>query len=426
MGTMTKLLNKPLRTFIVFTCVVLACSIPAYFYLIESIWLDELDDHNLHLKEQIQTRFNEPNTAELNKKIELWNQIQVSSQITPASDFHKDSVYISEREMDDNGVMELERFRGLFSTVSLNGKPYNVAIETNVEEVHETVFAISMITCLFILLLILGFILLNRRLSKRIWMPFTDTLEKLKQFDLNSASVINFVNTDIQEFAELNETLVKLIDNNVRVYTQQKEFTQNASHELQTPLALLKTKIDLLIQDASLTTQQRKVIESLDNSISRVTRINKNLLLLVGIENKRYESESVDLSELVKSLVTNFTDFAEDKGSGISMNVKDGINIQANESLVEILISNLLSNTVRHGVPNSGIAVTLNEQVLIVSNEGKGSLNENNLFKRFISATAHNPGTGLGLAIVKEISEKYGWRVTYTFTGNQHVFSVFF
>lgn len=412
MGNMTKLLNKPLKTFIVFTCLVLACSIPAYFYLIESIWIDELDDHNLHLKEQIQTRFNEPNTGELNKKIELWNQIQVSSQITPASDFRKDSVYISEREMIDNGVMEIERFRGLFSTISLNGKPYNVVIETNVEEVHETVFAISMITCLFIALLILGFILLNRRLSKRIWMPFTDTLEKLKHFDLNSAGVVNFANTDIQEFAELNETLVKLIDNNVRVYTQQKEFTQNASHELQTPLALLKTKIDLLIQDSSLTTQQRKIIESLDNSVSRMTRINKNLLLLVGIENKRYESESVNLSELIKSLVNNFADFVEDKGSAISMNLKDSINIQANESLVEILISNLLSNTVRHGVKNSGIAVTLDDKVLIISNEGKASLNEDNLFKRFISANAHNPGTGLGLAIVKEICDKYGWRVT--------------
>lgn len=423
---MTKLLNKPLKTFIVFTCVVLACSIPAYFYLIESIWLDELDDHNQHLKEQIQIRFNESNPEELNKKIVLWNQIQINSQISPATISRKDSVYIAEKEMVDNGVKELERFRGLFSTISLNGKPYHVTIETNVEEVNETVFAISMITCSFIVLLILGFILLNRRLSKRIWMPFTDTLQKLKHFDLNRTGIINFATTDIQEFAELNETLVKLIDNNVRVYTQQKEFTQNASHELQTPLALLKTTIDLLIQDASLTTQQREIIESLDNSVSRMTRINKNLLLLVGIENKQYGSEAVNVSELIKSLVDNFTDFAEDKGSTISMSVKDGININANESLVEILISNLLSNTVRHGAMNSGIAVTLNDQALIVSNEGKASLSEDNLFKRFISATAHNPGTGLGLAIVKEICDKYGWRVTYTFTGNRHIFSVFF
>lgn len=423
---MTKLLNKPLKTFIAFTCVVLACSIPAYFYLVESIWIDELDDHNQQLKEQIQTRFKDASQDELNEKIRLWNEIQSTSQITPATKTSKDSVYLVEREILDNGVKELERFRGLYSTILLNGVLYSLTIETNVEEVHETVFAISVITCLLIILLIVGFILLNRWISKRIWTPFTDTLDKLKEFDLNSESVINFSKTDIQEFAELNGALAKLIDNNIRVYKQQKEFTQNASHELQTPFALLKSKVDLLIQDPSLSAEQRKIIESLDNSISRVTRINKNLLLLAGIENKNYQSEEVDLSELVNTLTGTFKDFAEDKGCDISISIKAGVLVKANESLVEILISNLLSNTVRHGVLKSGISVTLDGRSLIVSNEGKSALNEANLFKRFISATTENPGTGLGLAIVKEICDKYGWRVTYSFTGNQHVFSVFF
>lgn len=426
MGRMTKLLNKPLKTFIAFTCVVLACSIPAYFYLVESIWIDELDDHNERLREQIQTRFKDASQDELNKKIMLWNEIQSTSQITHATKTSKDSVYLVEREILDNGVKELERFRGLYSTIQLNGVLYSLTIETNVEEVHETVFAISVITCLFIILLIVGFILLNRKLSKRIWIPFTDTLNKLKVFDLNDTGAIDFAKTDIQEFAELNGALTKLIDNNIRVYKQQKEFTQNASHELQTPLALLKSKVDLLIQDPSLSTEQRKIIESLDNSISRVTRINKNLLLLAGIENKNYQSEEVDLSELVNTLTGTFKDFAEDKGCDISISIKAGVLVKANESLVEILISNLLSNTVRHGVLKSGISVTLDGRSLIVSNEGKSALNEANLFKRFISATTENPGTGLGLAIVKEICDKYGWRVTYSFTGNQHVFSVFF
>ncbi len=423
---MTKLLNKPLKTFIVFTCLVLACSIPAYFYLVESIWIDELDDHNEFLKEQIQTRFDGNNPDELSMKIALWNEIQGASQISLASGFRKDSVYIIEREIPDRGAIELERFRGLSSIISLNGKPYSVTIETNVEEVHETVFAISVITGLFVLLLISGFILLNRRLSKRIWAPFSDTLEKLKQFDLNRAGTIGFLETDIKEFAELNGVLEKLIGNNIRIYKEQKEFTQNASHELQTPLALLKSKIDLLIQDASLTIGQRKIIESLDNSISRVTRINKNLLLLAGIENRKYESERVNLSELVRSGVGILVDFAGDKDCTISTKVQEGISVKSNESLVEVLISNLLSNTVRHGIENTKIIVALNEQALMVSNEGKARLNQENLFKRFISANTTDPGTGLGLAIVKEICDKYGWRVTYTFTENQHVFSVFF
>jgi len=422
---MTKLLNKPLRTFIVFTSIVLACSIPAYFYLVESIWIDELDDHNLALKEQIQKRFNEPNTEALNKRIELWNQIQTNCCISAASTLHNDSVYIFEKEIMANGVLELERFRGLFSVISLNGDLYNVTIETNLEEVHETVIAISLITCLFILLLVIGVILLNRRLSIRIWKPFTHTLNTLKQFDLNSAETIIFMKTDIHEFADLNKALLRLIDNNTRLYKQQKEFTQNASHELQTPLVLLKTKIDLLIQDVSLSPEQREIIESLDKSISRVTRINKNLLLLACIENKRYETEVVFLSRLLKSITSNFIDIAQDNGCAISLDVQDGIQINANESLVEILITNLLSNTVRHGLANTGIDISLKDHVMIISNQGSTSLDENNLFKRFLPASTYGRGTGLGLAIVKEICDKYGWRLSYGFTENRHSFSVF-
>lgn len=423
---MTKLLNKPLRTFIAFTCIVLACSIPAYFYLVESIWIDELDDHNQLIKNQIQDRFSQANGKDLAEKIALWNEIQSTSEIVSASKVQTDSFYILEREMPDHGKLEFERFRALSSTLILDGKPYSITIETNVEEVHETIFAISLVTGLFILLLILGFILLNRRLSRKIWKPFTESLEKLKQFDLNNSSAINFGETDIQEFSELNIALTSLIASNLQTYNQQKEFAQNASHELQTPLALLKTKIDLLIQDPLLTTEQRKIIESLDNSVTRVTRINKNLLLLAGIENKLYKTEEVDLSELVKAQTESFGDFANDKGCSISASIQDGIKIRANESLVEILLSNLLSNTVRHCTQQSEISVNLKDQVLIVSNEGMSSLNEGNLFKRFISATAENPGTGLGLAIVKEICDKYGWRITYAFAGKQHIFSVFF
>jgi signal transduction histidine kinase len=426
MGNMKKLLNKPLKAFIVFTSIVLACSIPVYFFLIESIWINELDDHNAQIKKQIQARFNSPDEEALEKKIALWNEMQTTSHLSPATGPHADSVYIVEREITYNGVKELERFRGLSSGIRLNAKPYHLVIETNVEEVHETVLAVSLITCLFIGLLITGFILLNRQQSKRIWAPFTETLEKLKQFDLNSGEGIHLADTDILEFAELNTVLKKLIENNVRVYRQQKEFTQNASHELQTPLALLKSKVDLLIQDPSLTEEQRKIIESLDSSILRVTRINKNLLVLFGIENKGYESEEVHLNKVVESLVAAFSDFAESKGCSISLNVKDSVKLRANESLVEILISNLLSNTIRHGAPDSTIAVTLTDRTLIVSNEGSASLEKGHLFKRFIPATTSTPGTGLGLAIVKEIGDKYDWKISYSFTGKLHVFSVFF
>ena len=131
MGNMTKLLNKPLKTFIVFTCLVLAASIPVYFYLIESTWIDELDDHNLHQKEQIRERLNQTSPQELQKKIMLWNELQYGSRISPATRFRKDSLYIVEREIVERGEVELERFRGMYSVISVRGKLYSLIIETN-------------------------------------------------------------------------------------------------------------------------------------------------------------------------------------------------------------------------------------------------------------------------------------------------------
>lgn len=423
---MSNLLNKPLKAFTAFACVILACSIPAYFFLIESIWIDELDDHNQAIKAQIQTNFSGLGAEELDQSILLWNRVQAGSHISAVQVMQKDSVYIIEKMITDHGDNEMERFRGLLSGLHLNGNDYKVSIETNVEEVNETVLAISLITCFFMALLIIGFVLLNRYLSKKIWRPFTDTLEKLKRFDLNHSKKIDFEKTDIREFIELNKVLDKLIANNIRVFRQQKEFAENASHELQTPLALLKSKIDLLIQDAGLSAAQRQIIESLDASVSRVSRINKNLLLLAGIEHKTYTTEEFDLSEQVQSLVDVFSGFIESSSCSFTSSIEPGMILAANESLSEILLSNLFSNALRYTADGGAISVTLKNKALLITNTGSGALNSDHLFRRFGSVNAQDPGTGLGLAIVKEVCDKYGWRISYGYVEGSHSFSVVF
>jgi signal transduction histidine kinase len=420
---MTRLLNKPLKAFSVFAVVILACSIPAYFFLIESIWTDELDDHNAEIKRQIQQGFSDLPQSDLANSIRLWNRVHPESAINSVERPQKDSVYTIEKEIVDNGIPESERFRGFLSGIELHGNLYSVRIVTNVEEVHETVTAISVVTCSFIIILIIGFVLLNRQLSKTIWKPFTNTLDKLKQFDLNSTTGLDFEKTEIREFSELNATLEKLIRNNVQAYQQQKEFAQNASHELQTPLALLKSKLDLLIQNPGLSPDQRSIIESLDSSVSRITRINKNLLLLARIENMDYTSSPVDLSSMLSSLTELFS---SENGNEITTARAAGVQVNANDSLTEIMINNLLSNAMRHSPEASPILVDLSKTSLSIKNSGKHALKSEALFKRFISVDAQSQGTGLGLAIVKEICDKYGWKITYSFSQGQHIFSVVF
>jgi len=425
MGVMTKLLNKPLKAFISLAAVILACSIPVYLLLIEYIWSGELDDHNKEVVLQIQQGFNGLSNQELDNSINLWNRVHPESKISTTKSLITDSTYTTERLQLDGVQYEIERFRGRLSGITINNRPYSVRVETNLEEAHETTFAISLITFLFIGLLIFGFIILNRRLSKRIWSPFMDTLEKLKHFDLNTASQIDLAKTDIVEFTELNTVLTKLIDSNVLVYSQQKEFTQNASHELQTPLAILKSKIDLLIQDTTLTQQQRETINSLSESVSRIGKINKNLLLLAGIENRSYASSQIVLNDLISRTLNEFKEYLSGNRT-VNENLQDKVILTTNENLLEALITNLLSNSFRHSNSEAKITVELFERKLTIKNSGDTSLKPEALFKRFQSATPDNPGTGLGLAIAKEICNKYGWTIAYQFSNNEHQFSVTF
>ncbi len=440
---MRKLLDKPLKFFVGYALIVLIASIPAYYFIINAIWNGELDEHNYIVREHIINGFKKQNFTEeeFNTSLALWNKIQPTTTVMLApKGKQKDSLFNISRtllhkgEKQNNqfldyllfeGELQHDRFRGLLTYEEMYGKTYQIRIETNMEEASEVVLAISFVTFIFIGFIVTGFIILNKKLSKRIWAPFYDTLEKLKGFDLNSTANLNFNTTDILEFKELNTVLTKLIENNLSIYRQQKEFTENASHELQTPLALLKSKIDLMIQDDSLTEEQRKIIESLNESVSRVSRINKNLLFLARIENKEYPLEKVDVSIRLRSILDAFKEFLTDQ-KAIDEEIQPDLVVQANESLVEILIRNLLSNALRHSPQEGKIRIALEKNALIISNEGSESLKKEFLFKRFISASSQNPGTGLGLSIVKQICDKYGWKISYQFFGNQHVFSIHF
>ena len=144
---------------------------------------------------------------------------------------------------------------------------------------------IKFLSLFFFLVLIIGFWLINRQVSKKVWTPFQDTLQKLKSFQLANQYVPEFSETNTLEFQELNNALNKLIKHSVATYKSQKEFTENASHELQTPLAIIKNKIDVLLQKEPLTERQFQLLEDINVTLTKVSHLNKNLLLLSKIEN---------------------------------------------------------------------------------------------------------------------------------------------
>lgn len=427
---MSKLLNKPLRAFTLYALVILALSIPVYYWVVDTIWLHEIDVHNRTVEGRIKDGFKSINLngKQIADAVNVWSQIQPGVKMSPvqAIEVRKDSVYETIRPNKYAHEM-MERFRGRSTYFYIQGKPYHLLVETNVEETHETMLAIAVVTVLFFSLLVLGFIILNRRIAVQIWQPFRNTLNQLKLFDLNSQKPIQLTTSDIEEFEELNEVLSKLIDNNIAVYNQQKQFTENASHELQTPLALLKSKIDLLLQDKNLNQKQLELINALNIPLARVSRINKNLLLLAKIENHQYaEQQTIDLNEVLNENIEILDDYAANKQISLENHIKAPVMIQGNRQLLEIMLTNLMVNAIRHNIENGSIGISYQPEVFSIYNSGTNPLNPDTLFKRFGSASAQSPNSGLGLSIVKEICNRHNWQITYTFENKLHYFSIAF
>lgn len=425
---MKPLLSKTTKPFIIYVLIILVISIPAYYLVVDAIWKHELDEHNDIVARKTASQINSLKLSEekLIETIQLWNDVQPSTNIRKLekNENLKDSIFIVEKPHDFLHFEEIDRFRCLSKVIYLNKKPYRFNIETNIEETQETIFFISITTVFLFVMIVGGLLFLNRRLSKSVWKPFRETLDQLKTFSLNKQTKIEFSKTDVSEFDELNQSLTKLIEHNVSVYKTQKEFTENASHELQTPLAILKNKLDILLQNQDLTEKQYQIAEEMNRALSRSSRINKNLLLLAKIDNKQFDSETFHLDEVLNQSLEILQEHFEQKNISVNTEISDNVKVNGNIGLTEVLINNLILNAIRHTSINGSILIRLSQSEFEVSNSGTDKLNGDLLFKRFSRFSKDNNGSGLGLAIVQEICKSQNWTIDYRFENNNHIFSV--
>lgn len=424
---MIKLLDKPLKAFTTYALVVLLCSIPVYFVIIDLIWVHEINEHNEIVAKSTQQNLANLSTEQnkIDSVIKLWNRLQPETKIVKVASLKDDSTYNVYRKDTYTKDSGYDRFQGLVTYFKINENPYSLTVEANVEESYETIIAITAITVLFFIILLVGFIKLNKNISKKLWNPFYQTLNQIKTFKLTDQKPIGFAESNVLEFQELNSSIGKLVEGNIAAFKRQKEFTENASHELQTPLAIVQAKLDLLLQDVGINTAQSKIIEDTNNALSRVSRINKNLLLLAKIENHQFlETQLVDMSVRLKTMLELLNDLLEMRT--IDMDIQSDYLVEANPMLAEIMLTNLLMNAIRHATIEGKIQISLSKTMLMVSNDGDNSLDDDKLFRRFSSASIQTPGSGLGLSIVKEICEQHGWLVSYHFIGSMHQFSIDF
>ena len=280
---------------------------------------------------------------------------------------------------------------------------------------------------IILLVLAVSIVLTLRFISRRIWKPFEETLCRLENFRLEEGIFPSLPETDVEEFIRLNRTLQTLMQNALTSYRAQKEFTENASHELQTPLAVFQSQLDLLLQQPALTEQQAKIIQRLYEVVNRLARLNRNLLLLARIDNRQYEqTEEINLT----GFLSEQTMFLQSIAGDISLHEEfsnDALTVRANRTLLESLVNNLIVNAVRHNRPQGEIILAISGNELTVSNtSNEPALDEKLIFNRFYRPSEKVKGNGLGLAIVKAICEYHGWSVRYNYIGSRHIFTVAF
>ncbi len=422
---MNGLLNKTLLYYTFFATIILLLSAPFFYWMMEKLYTDDVDEAIVLRKKEFEAN----NQKSLRvSDIAIWNKFNRDIRILPDTVVSRPKDSIIQEVFFDALVPEWEPYRVLYTNVRIEGQPYILMIQLNMVESEDLIKTITWIYLgiLFSLLLVIFFI--TGFISNRLWQPFYDTLKRIEEFNIEQHSSPTFKITNIKEFEQLNAGLEKLIQGNLQSYASQKSFTQNAAHELQTPLAIFQSKLDLLLQDNSLTQPQSVIVQALYEATSRLTRINKNLLLLAKIENNQFsETTSFSVNELIADVTPYFTEQANSKKLLIEKETDSIVSIIANRGLAEIVINNLFLNAVRHNVENGKIILSLKDKTFTIKNSGPSkSLDKDILFKRFGKGTPDTRSSGLGLAIGKEICDRYNWQVSYVYETDLHHFTIKF
>jgi signal transduction histidine kinase len=308
-----------------------------------------------------------------------------------------------------------------------NQKYYKLEIVSSMVEEDDLIEDLFYAVMWLYFILLASILIINNVLLKRIWKPFYDILDKLKSFRVERSTEFPSSKSSITEFNDLNETVSELLQRTITTFNNQKQFIENASHELQTPLAISINRLELMSEKNTFTGQQLAEISSVIQSLERLTRINKTLLLLAKIENNQFTDEStVNLDELTNQVVNSFSDLSEYKSVTISLHSENVLIVRMNPELAGVMISNLLKNAIIHNYKSGRVEVRLSKSQIVVKNTSTTlRLDDTQIFGRFYKNSSNNSSTGLGLAIVKSIVTYYGFRIHYNFDGS-HIFTIQF
>ena len=232
--------------------------------------------------------------------------------------------------------------------------------------------------------------------------------------------------TQITEFRKLNEAALRNAERSEQLFEQQKQFIGNASHEIQTPLAICRNRLEMMMEDESLSETQLEELMKTHQTLEHITKLNKSLLLLSKIDNGQFtETVALELNELLKQYMDDYKEVYAYRDIQTEI-VEDGIFcVQMNESLATILITNLLKNAFVHNIDGGHIRIEITPHSFTFRNSGVGQhLDEERIFERFYQGAKKEGSTGLGLAIVDSICRLQNIGLRYYFENGEHCFEI--
>ena len=297
--------------------------------------------------------------------------------------------------MFDSAHHENNPYRQLVFPVMVSGKIVKATVTKSEVETEDLLLLIVLITVGVIMLLLLILFMANRFLLRKIWQPFYLTLQAVSVFNISNRAVIPESGSEIDEFKSLDAALNRMTNKIVQDYEVLQRFADNASHEMQTPLAIINSKLDLMIQDQRLDEKQMKQLQEMYDAIGRPSKLNQSLLLLTKIENKQFiHSDQIPLRPLIAGKLQQLEDMFNAKHLHIKTEMQE-VDIKLNSYLADILLNNLLSNAFHHNKENGEITISLTPDRLVVSNSGPAlSFEPSGIFERFKKGS-YSSGTGL-------------------------------
>ena len=328
---------------------------------------------------------------------------------------------------DEKIEHELEAVRMLVSHFKYKEQGYKLVVVNLMVEEDDLMEAAFWDIFWLYLILMACIIIIDNLVLRKLWKPFYSFLEQLKKFKLGH-SVFPKTKTKTREFQDLQKAMNILLKHSTEVYEQQKQFIGNASHEMQTPLAVTTNKLELLIEEGDLKPHQAEHVAAVMDVIGQLVKLNKSLLLLTKIENKQFlDNQQVSVNEILRECKDNLQEIAAYKQVDITLDNQDEISVQMDISLTRILISNLIRNAIFYNITDGKVEVKVEKNVLRICNTGVDTaLDAEKIFDRFYKLGQSQKGTGLGLSIVQAICKLYNFSLSYSFKNKLHCFELEF